>query len=157
MTNDSLEFKLAESRLQHLENEMDPIMAAHHEAKACGQCEKYIELCILVYQAIAGAEKTMRQADQEGIAEYGDAQHASIKLVYERWLVLGEILATDAREFSKSGYNVDRKDEFMQCYEAVLDWLDRNEWQASARALARERFEQEESDEVAAPGGNISP
>jgi len=154
---ESLEFKLAENRLQHLENEMDPVIVAHYEAKACYECERSIGFSILVYESISAAEKTMLDAEREGVQEFRKEQYDAIKLIYQRWLVLGDILVREAEVFSSVGYEVDRRKRFLECYEDVSDWLERSAWQESATSLLNERFEKEEANEVASTRGDLSP
>jgi hypothetical protein len=150
MFSESLEFKLATNRLQHLENEMeDHVMAAHYEANACHKCEQFMHFCILAYEALSSSERTWLAADQEGVQEYTDKQYNSLKEAYERLFVLAEILKREAERFSETGYDVERLNQFRTCHDEVSDWLERNKWQDDARALLDERFAQEEADEVA--------
>ena len=143
MNEISLEFRIAESRLQHLETEMDAVIAAHHEANECHECEQKIKFSIDVYRWIHRAEEAAIIADQEGLEEFTPQQYHAIKLVYERWLVLGETIEGLAEIVAKSGYQVDNLEEFLTCYEAVRDWVVRNEFYDQSKAARDERFAQE--------------
>src|SRR5258708_7789476 len=111
MPNESLEFRIAESRLQHLEQEMDPVLAADQEANLCLECEKRIRFSIDVYHWISRAEETALIAEREGLEEFTQRQYQELKLVYERWRVLGETIGALAESVAERGYVVENLEE----------------------------------------------
>lgn len=143
MNLDSLEFRIAESRLQHLETEMDAILAAHREANACHECETKIGFSLDAYQWITRAEEAAIIADREGLEEFTPPQYQALAVVYQRWLMRAELIARLAESLTQAGYQIERLAEFRECHEGVKDWVARNEFYEQSKAARDERFAQE--------------
>lgn len=132
--HDCLELQIARNQMDRFEHEIDPIMREVYEAEDCRRCEDFLQKGINVYTWISRADQVIAFADAEGIIDYTPELMDLVKELHVRWLGPCKRANAWVERVEKKGYMVDNLAKYLECCEAVQDWLERNEWTELSKA-----------------------
>ncbi len=96
----------------------DELMATHHQAMKCRDCEEFLDTGIRAYKRLRQAEEMAQEAAREGI-EVSPNVAAAIKVLYRSWLRPCARAEQRILEQDQAGYQVSNLADFRGACEDV--------------------------------------
>jgi hypothetical protein len=89
----------------------DELMAQHHEAMKCRDCEEFLAMGIAAHNRLRQTEETAQDAAKEGIEVSPDVM-AAVKVLYRSWLRPCVHAEQRILELERAGYQVNNLADF---------------------------------------------
>lgn len=127
----SIEYQLCDLFLNKFQKqaveEHDLLMANSENAQLCLACEECLKIGIKAFNSIKDLEATLVEAHCNGLAIEFDPQ-SILRSLYKTWMQPTADVLEVIQLCKKYGFDkVECEEEFMECYEEVIDWLQTDE------------------------------
>ena len=84
----------------------DAVLAQHHTAIACRDCEEVVQQGIKAFDWIDRAEEALIRAEDDCLVDYSPEAHQQIHQWYASWLDSAKQVLASAADLARSGYEV---------------------------------------------------
>ncbi|MEM1225890.1 MAG: hypothetical protein AAGJ40_09335 [Planctomycetota bacterium] len=113
---------------RYVSNSHDALMAESHQAVDCLNCEAWLQNGIDLFKYLLKADECIRWASCEvdGFESQGEDVLAIISECLVQWVVTSRQMLDWIRKCEDNGYQVDFKDEFLECLKEAESILDSN-------------------------------
>jgi hypothetical protein len=104
-------------------DQFDDVLALHHQALACAECEEAIAIGLQAWQWIERAEAILLEGEDENILDYSPEAHAELHREYAQWLASSEQLLRVGERHVAAGFALRRFAELQVAADRVRQWL----------------------------------
>jgi hypothetical protein len=104
-------------------NQFDDVLALHHEALACQECEDAILVGLQAWRWIERAEEILLEGEDENIVAYSPEAHAELHREYTQWLAASDQLLRVGQRHVAAGFKLPRLAELQVAADRVRQWL----------------------------------
>jgi hypothetical protein len=119
MGTDTLDFRTAQKHVANYKQESKLLMQAQQEAMDCRDCEAFLQLGIDAFRWIIRADRVVRSAFYNGVAEYDHGLDGQIAVLCREWLTPCEYAEMWIAKQLERRYQISNLAEFHKCCEEM--------------------------------------
>ena len=142
--SDTLVFDLAYLKVSRYAHEFDDVITRHEDAMECRDCEERLQRGIDALRWLQSAERTLRQADYEGLRTFSPEAQQALYNLYEMWLATCEPANKWIAALGTKGYVPDNLALFTEACESATDLVQRRYYSDAVNESVHTAMMQEE-------------
>jgi hypothetical protein len=113
-------------------------------AMECRDCEEHLQKGIVALKWLQSAERTLRQADYEGLKTFSPELQRALYRLYEKWLAPCEAAQKRIVSLEANGYSPDNLVAFAEACEIANDIVQRRYYSDAVSDSVENAMSQEE-------------